>query len=230
MLESALRPEWDGAVRVGVASHNLFDVAWALVHARPPAGGATHAGRIGDAGGHGAGAELARCEGWPASLLLYAPVVQHDQIDASIAYLARRLDENTAPENFLRALFTITPGSAEFVDQAERFRMLGRRQAPHPNGSSPLRRAAPPTTAFTNEPDSDPTDPDVRRAAAGRRAKRLRRVASRCCRQRRRDRRDRADSGRRAAEMVRQPASRRGAKLLHAVVDVFAANVSTRSR
>ena len=31
MLESALRPEWDGAVRVGVASHNLFDVAWALV-------------------------------------------------------------------------------------------------------------------------------------------------------------------------------------------------------
>ena len=31
MLESALRPEWSRAVRVGVASHNLFDVAWALV-------------------------------------------------------------------------------------------------------------------------------------------------------------------------------------------------------
>ena len=53
MLESALRPEWNGAVRVGVASHNLFDVAWALVlrdrlpqdRARPR--------RSGDVGGHG---------------------------------------------------------------------------------------------------------------------------------------------------------------------------------
>ncbi|MEP7204390.1 MAG: proline dehydrogenase family protein, partial [Ilumatobacteraceae bacterium] len=108
MLESALRPEWNGAVRVGVASHNLFDVAWALVLR----GGlpVDQRSRI----------ELEMLEGMaPAqsravrktagSLLLYAPVVQHDQIDASIAYLARRLDENTAPENFLRALFTITP-------------------------------------------------------------------------------------------------------------------------
>ncbi|HSB84751.1 MAG TPA: proline dehydrogenase family protein, partial [Ilumatobacteraceae bacterium] len=31
MLASALRPEWSGALRVGVASHNLFDIAWALV-------------------------------------------------------------------------------------------------------------------------------------------------------------------------------------------------------
>ena len=31
MLASALRPEWSDAVRVGVASHNLFDVAWALI-------------------------------------------------------------------------------------------------------------------------------------------------------------------------------------------------------
>ena len=110
MLESALRPEWNGALRVGVASHNLFDVAWALVQRRrlPE----DQRSRI----------ELEMLEGMaPAQsravrkmaggLLLYAPVVQHDQIDASIAYLARRLDENTAPENFLRALFTITPGS-----------------------------------------------------------------------------------------------------------------------
>ena len=121
MLESALRPEWNGAVRVGVASHNLFDVAWALVQrgSLPE----DQRGRI----------ELEMLEGMaPAqsravrkiagSLLLYAPVVQDDQIDASIAYLARRLDENTAPENFLRALFTISPGSPEFAEQADRFR------------------------------------------------------------------------------------------------------------
>jgi RHH-type transcriptional regulator, proline utilization regulon repressor / proline dehydrogenase / delta 1-pyrroline-5-carboxylate dehydrogenase len=160
MLESAVRPEWSGAVRVGVASHNLFDVAWALVmRGQLPT---DQRGRI----------ELEMLEGMaPAqsravrrmagSLLLYAPVVQHDQIDASIAYLARRLDENTAPENFLRALFTITPGSVEFAEQAERFR----RSVADRHGVATTRRrhAAPaPDNAFSNEPDSDPTDPAAR--------------------------------------------------------------------
>ncbi len=160
MLESALRPEWDHAVRVGVASHNLFDVAWALVlRSRLPI---EQRGRI----------ELEMLEGMaPAqsravrrmagSLLLYAPVVQHDQIDASIAYLARRLDENTAPENFLRALFTITPGSAEFAEQAERFRHAVADR--HHVSTQRRRRAAPAgDVPFTNEPDSDPTDPVAR--------------------------------------------------------------------
>ena len=44
-------------------------------------------------------------------LLLYTPVVTDEDFAASIAYLSRRLDENAAPENFLRSLFTITPGS-----------------------------------------------------------------------------------------------------------------------
>ena len=30
LLDSCLRPEWAGAIRLGVASHNLFDLAWAL--------------------------------------------------------------------------------------------------------------------------------------------------------------------------------------------------------
>jgi RHH-type transcriptional regulator, proline utilization regulon repressor / proline dehydrogenase / delta 1-pyrroline-5-carboxylate dehydrogenase len=157
MLESALRPEWDAAIRVGVASHNLFDVAWALVtKSRLPV---DQRARI----------ELEMLEGMaPAqsravrkmagSLLLYAPVVQHDQIDASIAYLARRLDENTAPENFLRALFTITPGSTEFAAQADRFR---RSVAERHHIPTARRRfaAMPHDLQFSNEPDSDPTDP-----------------------------------------------------------------------
>ena len=44
-------------------------------------------------------------------LLLYCPIVRSDELDASLAYLARRFDENTAPENFLRAMFDMTPGS-----------------------------------------------------------------------------------------------------------------------
>jgi RHH-type proline utilization regulon transcriptional repressor/proline dehydrogenase/delta 1-pyrroline-5-carboxylate dehydrogenase len=160
MLESALRPEWNGAVRVGVASHNLFDVAWALVlRGQLPT---EQRSRI----------ELEMLEGMaPAqsravrkmagSLLLYAPVVQHDQIDASIAYLARRLDENTAPENFLRALFTITPGSTEFAVQADRFRRSVADR--HVVSTTRRRHPAPPTeNTFSNEPDSDPTEPASR--------------------------------------------------------------------
>ena len=161
MLESALRPEWNGAIRVGVASHNLFDVAWALVlRDRLPL---DQRSRL----------DLEMLEGMaPAqsravhqvagSLLLYAPVVQHDQIDASIAYLSRRLDENTAPENFLRALFTIRPGSAEFTEQADRFRRAVAER--HQVSTSRRRYAAAPSEAeYSNEPDSDPTDPAVRR-------------------------------------------------------------------
>jgi RHH-type transcriptional regulator, proline utilization regulon repressor / proline dehydrogenase / delta 1-pyrroline-5-carboxylate dehydrogenase len=162
MLESALRPEWNRAVRVGVASHNLFDVSWALVlrdHLPPD-----QRTRV----------EIEMLEGMaPAQsravlknaglLLLYAPVVKRDQIDASIAYLARRFDENTAPENFLRAMFTIRPDSAEFATQADRFR---RSVAERHHVSTARRRfaAAPaPDTAFSNEPDSDPTEPGTRR-------------------------------------------------------------------
>ena len=45
------------------------------------------------------------------TMLLYCPIVRDEEIEASLAYLARRFDENTAPENFLRAMFTMQPGS-----------------------------------------------------------------------------------------------------------------------
>lgn len=119
MLDYALTEATPGALRIGVASHNLFEVAWALTlrdelkaHDRleiemlegmaPPQSRAVR----NDAG----------------SLLLYSPIVSEDERDASIAYLSRRLDENSSPENFLRALFDITPGSPQWDEQAERFR------------------------------------------------------------------------------------------------------------
>ncbi|WP_162941473.1 bifunctional proline dehydrogenase/L-glutamate gamma-semialdehyde dehydrogenase [Desertimonas flava] len=121
LLDSCLRPDWARAVRVGVASHNLFDLAWALTLRAelPPERQAM--------------IEFEMLEGIvPAqaravhevagNLLLYCPIVREDEVEASLAYLARRLDENTSPENFLRAMFDMTPGSAEFTEQARRFR------------------------------------------------------------------------------------------------------------
>jgi len=159
MLDSAMRPEWAGALRIGLASHNLFDIAWALT--------------LGADRGVLNRIEFEMLEGMaPAqaravfdaagSLLMYAPVVADHDFDASIAYLSRRLDENTQPDNFLRSLFTLSPDSPEFAGEADRFRssvdarhdvFTGRRRALVDIGGHEF---------FDNEPDSDMTDAALR--------------------------------------------------------------------
>ena len=119
MLHNALTWANPGAVRLGIASHNLLDVAWALT--------------VRDSLDDPSRIEIEMLEGMaPAqsravrdeagSLLLYAPVVEKRDRDASIAYLSRRLDENSGPENFLRALFDLTPDSPAWQREIERFR------------------------------------------------------------------------------------------------------------
>ena len=161
MLDSALRPEWRDALRIGLASHNLFDIAWGLIlrddlddlrqiELEMLEGMAPAQARAVNAAAHG--------------LLLYVPVVAPNDVDSSIAYLSRRLDENTSPDNFLRALFTLRPGSPEFAEQAERFRTsVAARDTigvvSHRGGAAALR-----TSEFENEPDSDFTVEAVRSA------------------------------------------------------------------
>ena len=162
MLESALRTEWADAIRVGVASHNVFDIAWAFV--------------VADAADAGRRVEWEMLEGMaPAQaravheatgdLLLYAPVVATEDIDASIAYLSRRLDENTQPENFLRASFDLVVDSPAWTEQERRFRTSvadrstitrERRRFPLPGADDAI---------FRNEPDTDFTDPSMRERA-----------------------------------------------------------------
>lgn len=163
LLEYGCQPENAHAVRLGVASHNLFDVALALtlredngveqfVEIEMLEGMANHQARaVRDAAG---------------SLLLYAPAVRSDDFLSAMAYLVRRLDENTAPENFLHDMFAMRPGSPEWQHQRERFehgwqeRLIisaeSRRKAP----------AVEPALAeeFLNEPDTDWTQAASRAA------------------------------------------------------------------
>lgn len=111
MIHEGFRAENLAAVKLGIASHNLFDVAYALVlvlenHAMERVqfemleGMANHQRR--------ALFEKTR------NLLLYAPVCHKEHFLCAIGYLIRRLDENTGPENFLRHTFKLVPGSEQW--------------------------------------------------------------------------------------------------------------------
>jgi len=158
LLDLVLDPALDGAVRIGGASHNLFDVAWTLVLAE--AMGATHRLDLEMLEGMApAQAEAVRRRA--GRLLLYAPVVAHDEFEAGIAYLVRRLDENAAPENFLHDLFALDVGSPEWEDQRARFEVAVAER--HHLVDRPRRdqdRTAEvthsdPDAPFANEPDTD---------------------------------------------------------------------------
>ncbi|MCG6905374.1 MAG: bifunctional proline dehydrogenase/L-glutamate gamma-semialdehyde dehydrogenase [Desulfobacteraceae bacterium] len=162
MVAFGMLPENIRAVHLGVASHNLFDLAYACELARHHGvsdcfsfemleGMADHVRR--------AVQEIS------GDVLLYAPVATQDQFINAIAYLIRRLDENTAEENFLRHSFDLQTGSArwnflknQFLEALahqeragktpHRIQDRGREEFPEEMGTFHTR-------AFTNEPDTD---------------------------------------------------------------------------
>ena len=118
LLDTALRPENAKAVRIGVASHNLFHIAFALEIAKKR--------NVMEQ------LDLEMLEGManPEALaiakrslriLLYAPVTRGNDFASAVAYLVRRLDENTAPENYLRSSFEMGSDPSKFAEQSERF-------------------------------------------------------------------------------------------------------------
>jgi RHH-type proline utilization regulon transcriptional repressor/proline dehydrogenase/delta 1-pyrroline-5-carboxylate dehydrogenase len=161
MLALAVDPTLDGALRVGVASHNLFDVAWAAVTAD-------------DAGAMGR-IEFEMLEGMSPAvaetvahrfgrLLLYAPIVAPEDLEAAIAYLVRRLDENSGADNFLAHQFDMTLGSPAWEHEAARFRASvaaldtggvgATRRIQDREQPEPLETDAA-VSGFVNEPDTD---------------------------------------------------------------------------
>ncbi len=55
-------------------------------------------------------------------LRLYTPIVARDDFDVAISYLFRRLEETSAPDNFLRALPHLASDPRVFEREADRFR------------------------------------------------------------------------------------------------------------
>lgn len=159
VLEWALTPERVANVRVGVAGHNLFDIAraWLLAGERGVRDGIEFEMLLGMAPSQ---AEVVRRT--VGSLLLYTPVVHPREFDAAIAYLVRRLEEGASADNFLSALFDLDGDSALFEREEARFRASA---AAVPSLVPSPRRVAdrfaavrqPQLGQFENTPDTDPS-------------------------------------------------------------------------
>ncbi|HEY1826049.1 MAG TPA: bifunctional proline dehydrogenase/L-glutamate gamma-semialdehyde dehydrogenase [Acidimicrobiales bacterium] len=153
LLDVALRGEHAKSLRVGVASHNLFHVAWALELAKYR--GVLEQLDVEMLEGMASAEALALTQsGQP--VLLYAPVTRRDDFASAVAYLVRRLDENTSPENYLRAALFIADDPAVYREQEDRFtHALEQRHAV--DLASRRGPEALPDETFRNEPDGDPT-------------------------------------------------------------------------
>ena len=162
MLLYGMQTEHIRAVRLGVASHNLFELAYAY--------------ELGSALGvadwfwfemlEGMADHVRRAlqESVP-DILLYAPVATKEQFINAIAYLIRRLDENTSPENFLRYAPRLTTDSKawdflkeQFLESCRRIKSV--RDLPNRTQDRKVATLSSHTSTywtgqFTNEADTD---------------------------------------------------------------------------
>ena len=162
-------PEHARVVRLGIASHNLFDISFAMllrlenqveayVGFEMLEGMADHIRRV--------------VQKLTGDILLYCPIATKEEFQHAIAYLIRRLDENTGPENFLRHVFGLKPGteawenltslfsqSCNEIETASQLPRRNQNRLLHPHQTDP-------NSPFENEPDTDFSLAQNRRWAA----------------------------------------------------------------
>lgn len=158
VIEYALRPANIRNVRIGVAGHNLFDIAfsWLLAEHRGVTQGLEFEMLLGMAQGQ---AEAVKHD--VGGLLLYTPVVHPAEFDVAIAYLIRRLEEGASNENFMSAVFELADNEELFAREKKRFLdSLSNLDTtvPKPNRvqNRLVKQRPMPTTGFRNAVDTDP--------------------------------------------------------------------------
>lgn len=172
VMTYALHPDRIRHVELGVAGHNLFDLAlaWLLAQRRGITQGLDFEMLLGMAPGQ---AEAVRRT--VGGLLLYVPVVHPKEFDVAIAYLIRRLEEGASQDNFMSAVFELSRNPELFDREKKRF--LASVEAldaavPPPNRVQSRLREQPALAhdRFVPTADSDPAVPDNQRWATGLRA------------------------------------------------------------
>ncbi|WP_424937171.1 MULTISPECIES: proline dehydrogenase family protein [Bacteria] len=166
-LAEALRPESVRAVRLGVAGHNLFDIAyaWLLAGDRDVREAVEFEMLLGMAKG-----EVAAVSREVGPVLLYVPVVRPAEFDVAISYLVRRLEENASPENFLSAAFRLHEDKGLRDREAARFAASVERSADAGLRIGPRRtqdRKAPVHESMVRAPDAAGSDAALTQAVLG---------------------------------------------------------------
>lgn len=157
LLDKALQPQNAKVLHVGVASHNLYTIAYAKMLSEQNGveqyvtfemleGMANHLWR--------AMAKLGK------QVILYTPVVGDKHFLNAVSYLVRRLDENTGEENFLSYSFNLKPDTKEWNFLKKQFdtaldmkdSVINFRTKTQ-DRNKPYKEVYP--TEFFNEPDTD---------------------------------------------------------------------------
>lgn len=118
MLTYACQNNHAKSVNIGIGTHNLFDLSYGII--------------LSAENNLWPYVQFEMLEGMAAplpnvvkkltkELLLYCPAADQEHFQNAIAYLIRRLDENTASENFLRYIFNLIPGTKQWQSQANLF-------------------------------------------------------------------------------------------------------------
>ncbi len=169
MLRYACRPESIEVVRLGVGSHNVFDIAYALVlRERLERPELLELEML-----HGMAEPLRRAvQALTGGVLVYVPAVEPREFQSAVAYLVRRFDENAAEQNFLRLGFSVDVGDPRFAEEGARFRdalLSGKELSSRRPASRVARRSSEDTVqvsgaarGFVNEPDTDASRPEDR--------------------------------------------------------------------
>jgi RHH-type proline utilization regulon transcriptional repressor/proline dehydrogenase/delta 1-pyrroline-5-carboxylate dehydrogenase len=154
-------------VEVGIAGHNLFDIAFAhqLIKNRALKAGVSFEMLLGMAE-----AQAQVVSQTVGSLLLYTPVVHPSEFDVAIAYLIRRLEESASSDNFMSAVFELHENTAMLERETERFKLsIAHFDDDFAQTNRVQDRRTQPaavTKGFNNAPDSDPATPGNKHWAA----------------------------------------------------------------
>lgn len=104
MLLEVMNEEAAKAVNIGIASHNIFDLAFALYHVKKNNLEAYFDFEMLEGMAKATSIEI---NNRGVNLLLYTPIVKKENYNSAIAYLVRRLDEGTQDGNFLKEGFNL---------------------------------------------------------------------------------------------------------------------------
>ncbi|ELS3708526.1 proline dehydrogenase family protein [Campylobacter upsaliensis] len=117
MLDLVLEDENYKYINVGIASHNIFEIAYAYTRINEVGAGESFTFEMLEGMSLQCSYELSQMH----DLILYAPVCDEAHFNNAIAYLVRRLDENTSEDNFMRYFFNLKVGSKEWEEQKSLF-------------------------------------------------------------------------------------------------------------